>query len=371
MPRLTDRTIRAAKPRSKQFDLFDGNNLALRVNKASKSFVFVGRINGGKATRHTIGRYPEMSLADARLKALEWRAAIAQGNNPTGGKCTDSVHFADVCELYFADMRRRQLRRAHEVEREIRRELMPAWGYRPIGDISRTDIRNVLFPIMHRGHSAQAHHVFSFASRLFNFAIERDLIQHSPCDRIKPSRLIGPKVVRTRILTDQELRELWNNNLGYPWGPFIQMLMLTGQRRTEVAHARWSEMHGDVWVIPSTRYKTDTAHSVPIVPELQRVLDRLPRGGDFLFTSNGLKPIAAFSKAKNRIPLENWTWHDIRRSMRTGLSALPIPDNVRELVIGHAQRGLHKIYDRRRYEKEKREALTLWADRLLSIVAGD
>jgi integrase len=379
---LTDRAVRALKPRAKQYDVPDGNvrGLALRVNKASKTFVFVGRINGGKATRHKLGCYPEMSLADARAKALEWRVAIAQGRDPsreTSGNAARAAlpRFAYVCELYFADMKRRGLRRAHEVEREIRRTMISRWASKPIDTIDRMDVLSVIDDILTRQKSAQAHHVLSFASRLFNFAIERGYIEHSPCDRIKPSRLIGPKVARTRILTDEELRVLWGaaENMGYPWGPFVQMLMLTGQRRTEVAHARWTEIDSGIWVIPSTRYKTGAAHSVPIVPELRRLLDSISYSDcDYLFTSNGRTPIAAFSKAKRRIDAamqaEDWTFHDVRRTMRTHLSALPIPDLVRELVIGHAQRGLHKIYDRHLYADEKTKALLLWTSRLIRIV---
>jgi integrase len=105
------------------------------------------------------------------------------------------------------------------------------------------------------------------------------------------------------------------------------------------------------------------------------LLDALPRwtGGSFIFTTTaGLKPINGFSKSKARIDrlsgVTDWRIHDLRRSVRTHLSALPVQDIVRELVIAHAKQGLHKVYDRHTYQEEKRECLLLWEQRLNSIL---
>jgi integrase len=126
--------------------------------------------------------------------------------------------------------------------------------------------------------------------------------------------------------------------------------------------------------------KMDAAHLVPLTDDVLAILESLPRfkKGDYLFsTMFGAKPVNGFSKTKDRLDgamraemgeLEPWTIHDIRRTMRTGLSALPIPDRVRELVIGHTQPGLHKVYDQHSYLDEKRRALELWAERLRTII---
>jgi integrase len=237
-----------------------------------------------------------------------------------------------------------------------------------------------------RGAPYQAHHVLSYASRLFNWAIERGTygLESSPCDRMRPAKLIGPKLPRTRILNDAELRALWDasDGLGYPFGPLVRLLALTGQRKSEVAEARWSEIDLDrrLWSIPATRMKAGGAHIVPLTAEAITVLESLPRytKGEHLFsTTFGATPINGFSKQKARLDkamkiklrtLTEFVLHDIRRTMRTGLSALPIPDLVRELVIGHTKPGLHKVYDQHAYLEEKRQALELWAARLRSIV---
>ena len=147
-----------------------------------------------------------------------------------------------------------------------------------------------------------------------------------------------------------------------------------------------------LWTIPAERMKADAAHVVPLSDDVVAILQSLPRfkKGDHVFsTTFGVKPVNGFSKAKERLDrrmlrswralarlarnrrkaqIEPWVIHDIRRTMRTGLSALPVPDLVRELVIAHTKPGLHKVYDQHAYLDEKRRALDLWAARLRSIV---
>jgi integrase len=201
---------------------------------------------------------------------------------------------------------------------------------------------------------------------------------------MRPGRVIGVKKPRTRVLSDAELRALWSasEQLGYPYGPLIRLLMLTGQRKSEVAEAQWSEFDFDkkLWSVPASRMKMDSAHAVPLTSDAIAILDGLPRfkSGECLFsTTFGRQSVNGFSKAKTRLDkllakqlgkVPPFVFHDIRRTVRTHLSALPIPDMVRELVIAHAKPGLHKVYDQHAYLDEKRHALELWSARLRSIV---
>jgi integrase len=124
------------------------------------------------------------------------------------------------------------------------------WWHRPISAIERADVLHLIDAILARSSWA-AHHAFSYISRLFGFAVERGIVAVSPCYGLRPSRLIGPKPPRERTLDDAELRALWikPGELAYPGGPFIKMLILTGQRCGEVAGMRWSEIHnGNLWV---------------------------------------------------------------------------------------------------------------------------
>ena len=166
------------------------------------------------------------------------------------------------------------------------------------------------------------------------------------------------------------------------------MLLLTGARKSEVSDAHWPEFDAEaqIWTVPPERFKSNTNHAVPLTPAMLALLNALPRfrRGDFVFsTTFGEKPVDGFSKAKARLDrlmleelravrgddvvLEPWTIHDIRRTVRTRLSAL-CPERVAELVIGHTRPGLLRIYDKHTYLDEIRSALEAWGRALSAIV---
>ena len=260
--------------------------------------------------------------------------------------------FAAVAEQ-FIKRHVSKTRKASTVERELRREFIVRWGTRPITDITQHDVVAVIDEVVDRGALYQAHNLFGHIRTLFNWAIARGVygLDRSPCDRLRPAALIGKKIARQRVLTDDELRVFWRatHQLGYPYGPLFRMLALTGQRKSEVAEARWSEIDlaKKTWTIPAQRMKADATQVVPLSDDVVAILQLLPRfnHGEFLFSTNfGVKPVNGFSKGKARLDqaiaaelgsaVEPFVIHDIRRTMRTRLSALPVPDLVRELVIG-------------------------------------
>jgi integrase len=396
--KLTDKRIGAAKPRPDIYEIRDAeeSGLRLRVHPGGKrTFVLVARYPSSPkhATRRALGEYPTLKLSEAREQARDWKKLIKKGVDPQEAaeehrreqQRKRANTFAAVAED-FIKRHVSKTRKAAVAEREIRREFIDRWGDRPITSIIQADVKAVLMEAVDRGAPYQAHNLLVHIRSLFNWAIAQDDygLTSSPCDRIKPKAIIGEKKHRSRVLTDAELRAFWaaTGKLAYPFGALYRMLALTGQRKSEAANAVWSEVDFDkaLWIIPAERMKMDAPHIVPLAPDVLALLASLPRfaSGEHLFsTTFGKKPVAGFSKAKRRLDalmreqlkkFEPWRIHDIRRTMRTHLSALPIEDRVRELVIAHAQPGLHKVYDQHAYLDEKREALEVWAARLRSIV---
>jgi integrase len=183
------------------------------------------------------------------------------------------------------------------------------------------------------------------------------------------------------VLSDEELRAVWNAaaQTPYPYGPLVQMLILTGQRRDEIAAAQWSEVDLDqgLLTIGPERMKAKAGHAVPLVPSAVELLSALPRwaAGDYVFSGQtGARPFSGFSKAKARLDratgdIGPYTLHDLRRTVRTRLAELGVTPFIGEMVIGHTQKGVHAVYDLHRYDPEKREALLRWETRLFAIVA--
>jgi integrase len=397
---LSDTFVKALKaaPDGKRIHVWDTNvpGFGVRVtDKGAKSYVLYARFPPARVpARRYLGDASKMGLAAARKKAREWIALIAENKDPgelarqaaLAQLRAQRVTFEVVAEDWLREAVRGQQRKAREVEGDVRREFVARWGSRPVAEITALDVRDAIKAVKARA-PAQARNVLGYASRLFAWAVAQHAygLETSPVERLRPRDLIGRKVVRQRVLTDAELRALWRaaGTLDYPLGPLFQLLALTGQRKSEVAGARWREfdLAKKLWTIPPERMKGGAAHAVPLTDDVMAILEALPRfrRGDHLFsTSYGAKPVNGFSKAKAKLdaamaaqlggPAAPFVIHDIRRTMRTGLSALPIPDNVRELVIAHARPGLHKVYDQHAYESEKRHALVLWAARLRSIV---
>ena len=207
-------------------------------------------------------------------------------------------------------------------ERLLEREVLPRWGNRPINTISRHDVVALLDAIVDRGAPIQANRLLAVLRKMFNWACERGTLTGSPCDRVKAP---APAVQRDRVLTDAELTQVWRGAaaLGYPFGPIVQLLTLTGQRRNEVAAMRWSELDPalTLWTLPAERVKNNNVHQVPIATAARAILAGLPRfaGCNFVFTTSGRRSASGFSRAKAALDqaapgIKPWVLHDLRRS---------------------------------------------------------
>jgi len=401
---LTDKAIQSLKPAltGKRYIVGDAlvPGLGIRVTDSGhRTFVLGARYPGSPHfKRREIGEVGAIGLAAARDKARSWISEIKAGKDPRDAqRTTEANTFAAVAEDFFKAPHVKAKRKAKVVEREIRTELIPVLGPRPIKEITWRDISQVISAVAGRGTSgAFARNILGHAKRVFKFAIASGILELSPCDRIKPLDLLGEKQVRTRVLDDDEIRAVWRaaGRIGYPFGTLTQLILLTGCRLSEVAEARWSEFGPQVWTIPSERFKSGQVHLIPLTPAMNALLASIPRwrGGDFLFsTTNGRQPVAGFAdSAKARLDREmarswralgriagtdrrglvpeNATAHDLRRTVRTRLSGLRIPYNVAEMVVGHSKKGMARIYDQYEYSTEIREALTAWNAALESIV---
>jgi integrase len=353
-----------------------------------KGAYLIKRMPGAAGTRHLIGKYGEHTLAELRDEARGWLDLIQKGKNPTVERerarqaelRKQKNTFASVAEEYLKK-RVSKKRTAHAMTREIRRELIDVWGERPITDITRADGKALIEAIADRPAPYMAHLIGAYAKTLFGWAVDQDYIEVSPFDRIKLAQIAGEKKPRQRSLKDTEIAACWRatERLGYPFGPLYQLLWLTGTRLREAAGARRGEFDKTLWTIPPARFKSDVSHLVPLTEQARAVIDALPQfEGDCLFSTTwGAKPVSGFSKAKARLDalmkeelgeVEDWRIHDIRRTVRTKLASLRVPDTIAEMVLGHGKRGLQRVYDVHHYEPEMREALELWANKLRDIV---
>jgi len=395
-----------APPTVGRLEIFDAivPALTLRVTKnGARSFVVRGRISGQPdPIRITLGDARGMKLSDARQAASEILRAMRAGIDPREAQKARAAvieeernnTFAAVAEAFIAE-HVVKLRSRKQCASEIRRYLIAAWNCQPISKIAVADVAEVTRKIADAGKPAQARRVLAHAKRLFRWAAApgRSRLAINPTLALSAKKDLDIYILPRQVaLSHEHLRLIWNaaETLSAPFGPFFHMLLLSGQRRSEVAEMTWGELdlEGErVWNIPAMRMKAKRSHEVPLTPKMIGLLTELQeyRGrGEFVFsTSLGERPISGFSKVKRRLdnvivemrrgveksPLPAWTIHDIRRAARTGLGAIPsIPHDIRELVIAHVPPTLVQTYDLHAYRDEKREALRLWGERLAGIV---
>jgi integrase len=387
---------RVTPPARGQQDIWDAllPGFGLRVGARSKSFVVLYRFEGHKR-RLTLGQYrqaegaPGLTLGDARDAAREVLRKVAAGIDPAAAVEPPRPPEAppivrDVLATYVARKVKPNRRDAAEVERALKHDFERIFADRPIASITRRDINGMVEAIVDRGAAVHANRVLTMVKTFFRWAVEHEYVAVSPAAPItRPTR----ERPRERVLSADELARIWRgcDALGYPFGPLFQLLMLTAQRRDEVAEMRRGELDlpNARWTLPAARTKTEVEHQVHLSAPALAIIAALPGGADLLFTKTNETATSGWSRAKNRLdrllmasgdimgppaPIPHWTLHDLRRSAATGMAELGVAPHVVDKILNHVQgtiKGVAAIYNRHPYAAERRDALDLWARHLL------
>ena len=386
---LTDLKIKKLKPPVKgQSEIWDNKlpGFGVRItSKGTTSFVLLYRFEG-KSRRFTLGRYPILSLATAREKAHEALVKVNAGGDPASEKrhtnnLSDTLLFPELVDEFIEKYAKRQNKTWRETERILRRDFLPPWKNKRIDQITRADVNIILDAIIERGAPSGANHCFAMVRRVFNWAIERGLIEKSPCTGMKrPTKDIS----RDRVLTDEELQAVWKtaDQEAYPFGVITQLLILTGQRIGEVTTMRWQDIDlgEQLWNLEATRNKSGRAHIVPLTNSTVALIENIPYlHKELLFPAqkiNADRPVSGISKFKSRLDeisqVFDWRIHDLRRTVATGMAKKQIPPHVVERILNHKSGtfgGVAGVYNRFGYLPEMRNALETWETHVLCLIS--
>ncbi|MBA2401046.1 MAG: site-specific integrase [Bradyrhizobium sp.] len=339
----------------------------------------------GTQKRITLGTLPSLGLVDARAKANNIIEHGKAGRDPRSYRRAEAAlrhdnTFTKVRER-FVNVVKPNLKSWKNFEQSLLLHVEPRWGSRPIQDIRRADVHALLDDLVEEDKIQTAIAIRKRLSRLFNWAVDREIIKDSPVGGLKRDDL-KKNHEAGRALTDAELRKVWRAtvSLGYPYGPLYQLLILTGQRRSEWADAKRSEVDGpERWLeVPKGRHKSKRDHVVPLSDAAWALFDTLPvwKGNDYhLFSSSyGERSVSDFSNAKERLnklltKVAPFRVHDFRVTCETRLAKLGFNQEVRDAVLGHAKQGLQRIYNKHSYLDEKRAALDAYAKHVMAVVA--
>jgi integrase len=372
---LDDKRIRGLKlPASGQVDVWDKllPGFGVRVGSAGRKSFFVGTRISGKYTRVTLKPpYPALSLADARARARQIIADAQSGVSPElRKKREERGTFGAVASAFMHDYAAHRRTRG-QMQRMIDRDLA-AWHSMPIASITRGDIKE-LIRVKARIAPIAANRLTALISRIFSWAVKEEIVGSSPALRLDRP---GKEVERERSLSASEIKAVWAafDKIGYPFGPLCKILLVTGQRRSEVAGMKWNEIHPDGWRLPSERAKRGKGHLVPLSTLAREIIDGLPQVGEYLFTTGGKRPVSGWSKVKHRVDgfanIADWQLRDMRRTMATEMRRLGVDRLVVSKLLNHAEAGVTKIYDRYAADPEKTAAMERWANRLREIISG-
>ena len=367
--RLTDLQIKKLKaPAKGQKTYFDEGlrGFGVRVSQGgTKSFV----VMYGKERRlRTIGRYPGMRLADARTLAKRTQSDIALDLH-SPGETFPTVCFDDARAKFLADCDTRTKTRTVE---EYRRLLHRHFHFeKNLRELSRSDIMDALEPL--RRTPSEQKHAFVAIRTMMNWCRKRGYIENSPVPPLSFSSR-----PRSRVLTDAELTAVWHRAeaYGYPYGRIVQLLILTGQRRGEIAALRRSWIENGEVTFPLGFTKNKREHVVPLGPMAQDIIGILPESTDLLFPSrlSTETPFNGWSKSKRAfdqgIDVTEYTLHDLRRTYSSTMARLSIPIHVTEKLLNHASgtiSGIAAVYNRHTYQEEMQGAVILYEGHVRSI----
>lgn len=447
--KLTDLLIKNLKPKAKEHIVREKGGFGVRVLPSGrKVFFFMYRIDGQRRFLN-LGTYKDthypngVTLANAHAefeselaKVKLLKAGRAEGVDPVLVKVSKKAEreelrqastVNDLIDEYIMKHAEKFKRSWQEDKRLLAKDASPYWGSRKAADIKKRDVVLLLEKIVERGSPGTANSFFRCVRKMFNWAVERDILVHSPCDGVKMPAPINTGV---RTLSENEIKNLWNNldaaSVSNEIKRAIKLIFVTAQRPGEVIgmHTDEIDKDGRWWTIPVERSKNKKAHRVYLTDSALELIDVLtvtdektgnivPKG--FIFTSPRMKkvemegkdgrveieekeqPISEKSLSKairrniewpvlhkgkqifgadrkpvteNRLGVEHFTPHDGRRTAATIMSQIGIMDEVIDAVLNHTKQGIIKTYNQNKYDQEKQKSLEALERKLKSIITG-
>ena len=374
---LTARFVDSVKPVARRVEYFDrnANGLALRVSPSgAKSWVMLYRAQR-RLRRWTIGTYPALSLADARLQARRGWRAVELGHDPARAKraTREADTIGELVARYVEEYAKPKKRSWKDDRRLLGKHILPVWRHRVVGEIRRRDVREVVQGVAQDGAPITANRLRARLHKLFGFAIEQELVETNPVTHVARP---GVERRRDRVLSNDELRVLWQKLDAEPTAVAagFRLRLLTAQRGGEVRDMRWVDLdlESGWWTIPASSSKNGLAHRVPLTGQTLRIFKDLQNAAepDATYVLAGARGKRQLAEATARLGLADFRGHDLRRTAASQMASAGVPRLVIAKILNHADTGVTAVYDRHSYDEEKRTALDAWDRRVGAIVTG-
>lgn len=390
---LTDTALRALLPQPKAYTVSDGRGLYVEV-LPSGGIVWRYRYRlAGKVEKLTLGKYPALTLKNARLKRDEAARAVALGESPAQQKqqakatvVEEAATVAAFAERFFREVVHKDRKDATIPRRYLDKHILPAIGAKPPQAVSTEDVRAIIWKKKDHGHDAAAGALRGVLKRLFDYAMTCGLVSANPVLAL-PMRHVHKAKARDRALSPGEigafLKAAMESNIRRQFKLALQLILLTLVRKSELLQARWEHVDFEraEWSIPAENSKTGKPHLVFLSSQavaLFQELQALAGGSALVLPGRGslVKPFAhnaintALKTALLGQDIPAFTIHDLRRTASTLLHENGWPADVVEKALNHTIGGVRGIYNRAEYGPQRREMLQFWADYIDTLMAG-
>jgi integrase len=381
---LTDSIVAEAEPpASGRLELWDSElpGFGLRITPAGqRSWQVMYRIEGRKR-RLTLGSFPALPLKIARDAARATLKEVAKGRDPAAQRASlrsGELTFARFAEAYIERYAKREKRTWQADARMIEADLLPAWGHRALDDIRRRDVIEMVERVCARGHPYAANRRLALLRKMFAWGVEVDMVPATPVVGVTPP---GREAPRQRVLDEAEIAALWRawDNMAWPFGPLFKLLLLTGQRRNQVASLRLADIGfaQQIWTVPEESGRPGSGHEIPLSTFALEIATSVPRtASGYVFPARGRpgRHATGFSKAAQRASrlsgVADWRTEDLRRTMAAGMVRLGTPAPVVRNILDRAARttvGGVEVGDDRSAFEDMRAALEAWGERVREI----
>ncbi len=417
---FTDPQIRNLKTTKTMQDFREktGDGFGIRCYATgTKVFFFVFTFDG-KTKYLNLGKYPKCSLADARKKHREAQGKLDKGINPLEEKQQAKYErmknptVAELAKEYMEKHAKPNKKAWKKDEGCLNNDILPAWGDRKACDIKKRDVILLLESIVDRGAPIQSNNVLEVARKMFNFAIERDILDYSPFFGVKP---LGQKIARKRFLSEAEIKTVWesidNAGMTSETRRALKLILATAQRPGEVIGMHRREINGHWWLIPAERAKNGREHLVYLTdqalalignkegyifesprpvkqegkdqPRIAKAIDsnalanavrqNCPKDCSYdrdCCTNEECKKDKRTCQEKNALKVAFFRPHDLRRTANTHMARLRVPLEIREAILNHARGTLDGVYNLHDYQDEKKLGFNKWGRELARIISG-
>ena len=374
--RLTDRYINGLKPKDKRYDISDSTRIGLRIRIATsglKTWVFEKRIRGGKLRSHVLGRFPAIGLSEAREIALDLeREAYAGIDRKAEKKQQKTVQSAlqDYNELHLSN-----LKTGKERFCQLSNALTPYFD-QPLSELTRGDLQSFVDQKAHTGALYSANRHKAALSGFAGFVWRRGYTDLNIGAGLANAVVERP---RDRVLKIEEIKRIYHATefLAPVWRRCIRLLILTAQRRGDIAGLLVSELQLDKhrFVLSAPRTKNGKAHIVHLSKPALHIIEKVKPNNELLFTTTGRTPVSGFSKVKKDLDkllpdIKNWRFHDFRTAFATAMAEAGEAEGVVDRILNHSASSsspsaVARVYNQSQQLKQRAEVLDRWAKLVL------